>query len=62
MVKNRFDVIQESKFDKLSNNDLQKIKGGLCLRCRKRARKPITLEIILGTGPKPSTPIGEVNL
>ncbi|MCT4614232.1 MAG: hypothetical protein N4A49_05070 [Marinifilaceae bacterium] len=39
MEKNRFKVIQESKFEKLSNKDLEELKGGLCISCMKRDRK-----------------------
>lgn len=39
MKKDRFKVIQESKFEKLSKNDLQKVKGGLCISCKRRSRK-----------------------
>jgi hypothetical protein len=62
MKEDRFSVISESKFERLSNKDLLQVKGGLCIRCRKRARKPITFEVIFGTGPKPSKPVGEIHL
>ena len=37
----RFNVIRESKFEKLTNEDLIKIKGGttICLNCMKRQKK-----------------------
>lgn len=38
MSKDRFNVIKESKFERLSNNDLESIKGGLCLSCKQRSR------------------------
>lgn len=62
MKKGRFEVINESKFERLSNKDLLQVKGGLYIRCRKRARKPITFNLIFGTGPKPSKPVGQINL
>jgi hypothetical protein len=39
MQQNRFKVINESKFEKLSKSDLQKAKGGICLSCMRRTRK-----------------------
>ncbi len=45
MKKNRFNVINESKFERLSNKDMQNSKGGwICVSCKKRQRKvPIVI-------------------
>lgn len=43
----RFDVINASKFERLSNADMSSVKGGdvyICISCMKRSRKvPIGL-------------------
>lgn len=39
MKKERFEVIQKSKFERLSKKELQGAKGGLCISCMKRSRK-----------------------
>ncbi len=36
---NRIKVIQETKFNRLSKEELRSTKGGFCLSCRKRDRK-----------------------
>jgi len=39
MKKDRFSVISESKFERLSKKELQESKGGICWSCMRRARK-----------------------
>ncbi|MCT4603644.1 MAG: hypothetical protein N4A59_12200 [Marinifilum sp.] len=39
MQQNRFKVINESKFERLSKKELQASKGGLCFSCKRRDRK-----------------------
>lgn len=39
MEKGRFEVINESKFERLSKKELQGVKGGFCISCMKRSRK-----------------------
>jgi len=39
MKKERFSVINDSKFESLSDQDLMETKGGLCISCMKRSRK-----------------------
>ncbi|TRX65894.1 hypothetical protein [Carboxylicivirga sp. M1479] len=36
---NRINVLNESKFDRLTNDELRSTKGGLCISCKKRDRK-----------------------
>ena len=38
MKKDRFSVISESKFERLSKKELQESKGGICVSCKKRTR------------------------
>ncbi len=38
MKKDRFSVINESKFERLSTKELQESKGGLCISCKRRTR------------------------
>ena len=36
----RFDVISESKFERMSHSDMSSVKGGgICLSCMKREKK-----------------------
>lgn len=39
MKKERFSVINESKFERLSKKELQESKGGICWSCMRRTRK-----------------------
>ena len=39
MKKERFEVIKESKFEKLSKKELQNSKGGICWSCMRRTRR-----------------------
>ena len=39
MKKDRFSVISESKFERLSKKELQESKGGICWSCMRRTRK-----------------------
>jgi len=39
MKKGRFEVINESKFEKLSKRELQNSKGGICWSCMRRTRR-----------------------
>ena len=39
IMNNRFEIIEKSKFEKLTNKELREIKGGLCLSCLKKAKK-----------------------
>ena len=47
-----FNIIKESKFEKLQNSDLASIKGGsICISCMKRDRK---VEIAIGDDSDPT--------
>ncbi len=35
---NRINVITESKFERMTNEELSSAKGGICLSCKKRDR------------------------
>ncbi|MGV8829118.1 MAG: hypothetical protein ACWA6U_12455 [Breznakibacter sp.] len=35
----RINVINESKFERMTHSELQSTKGGACLSCKKRERK-----------------------
>lgn len=35
----RMNVVMPSKFEKLTMAEMQAVKGGLCISCKKRARK-----------------------
>lgn len=52
MKNTRFEIVKASKFDKLSNEELQAVKGGFCISCMKRDRK-----IIIDFFPKGSATI-----
>lgn len=45
IIMNRFKIIEESKFEKLDHSEMGSIQGGLCISCKKRARK---IELGLG--------------
>ncbi|WP_171597556.1 hypothetical protein [Marinifilum caeruleilacunae] len=50
MAKNRFKVINDSKFERLSTKELQESKGGICLSCKRRTKKTQIEVRIWGSG------------
>lgn len=36
---NRFNIINESKFETLDQSEMELIQGGLCISCKKKERK-----------------------
>ena len=46
-MKNRFEIVKNSKFETLTHGELESVKGGLCISCKKRKRKvPINLSVL----------------
>lgn len=37
-MKSRFETLKESKFNTMTNEELEEIMGGLCISCKKRDR------------------------
>ena len=37
-MKNRFEIVKNSKFETLTNRELESVKGGWCISCMKRSK------------------------
>lgn len=54
-MESRFETLKVSKFNTLSNEELEEVMGGICVSCRKRERM-IEIEINLpGDKDKPAS-------
>ena len=37
-MKNRFEIVKNSKFETLTHGELESVKGGWCISCMKRSK------------------------